>query len=143
MNKRLIWALVLIVTLVVVFVFFYYFKKQPASYKMTGQVTEVKSDSIVVKGTVEVLVESQLSTKENRTIEFVITPETVFNKTAYIIPKNIKNGVTFTPETVKSFGAKSDLTPGLAVQLESRDNLFDLDNASILNINYEILQRQK
>lgn len=107
---------------------------------MDGQIIEVKSGSIVVKGMLKL---SDPKIRETKTIEFTFISETVFNKTLYIVPKNIKPGVTFTPETKKEQGNISDLSVGKSVSLRSRDNLFDVSYTSALIINYEIIERQK
>lgn len=145
MNKRLIWLLASIVLLAIVFALpriSDYFKKPQAnvSYQMDGQIIEVRSNSIVVKGMLKL---SDPTIKENKTIEFVLTPETVFNKTLYIVPKKIEPSVIFTPETKKEQGNIADLTVGKSVSLRSKDNLFDVNQTIALNINYEIIERQK
>lgn len=145
MNKRLIWLSVLVVALVIIFalpLISDYFKKPQANalYQMDGQIIEVKSDSIVVKG---MLKSSDPKIKEIKTIEFTFIPQTFFIKTLYIVPKNIKPGVPYTPETKKEQGTKSDLTVGKSISLRSSDNLLDIVHPTALTINYEMFELQK
>ncbi len=118
----------------------YFIKPENFSNQISGQITEVKNGSIVVDGIVKSS-DPEGKRQEKKIIEFKITPETLLKKTALVIgeQKLRPDGSSepFTPEKKEMQGRSSDLTPNTTITLlKSKENLFNTNNATALEINY-------
>jgi len=103
-------------------------------YWMYGRIIEIKENSIVVSGMARSL-KSGDEYRQERTVEFRITPETVFKKSITVI--SLANKIT-PPEMAD--GSLSDLMNNTNVRIlrvESNEDLFTVNEATALYINYE------
>ena len=115
---------------------FFDFKNQdPGRKQISGEIIEVRENSITVSG----LVKATKSTRQEiRTITFQITEDTDFNKTAWIIDtSSIKPGEEFSPPTKEMEGSRADLKVHTKIlRLKSKEDLFTTEAATALEINY-------
>jgi hypothetical protein len=150
--------IILIVILVLVFVaLFYYFSPSDITepqlsdpelsdsdflYEMSGSITEVKTNSIIVEGTIK-----SSNPEDNysegqyiESIEFEITPETKFIKSEIVITaEQILSEEEFTPETRQKEGNMSDLASGVEIfWVKSKNNLYTDNRAIATEIHYFI-----
>ena len=150
MSKKVIFLIIilLILSLVLFFVFKTWQTNQSAknraanfsNYLVAGQITKVSNGSLFIKGLVRSS-DSQSSRQEVRTIEFMFTPQTVITKRELTSPKNIKQGESFTPQSIKTPGNISDLIANTSIAtLHSKENLFKVDKASLIDIDYVIFK---
>lgn len=140
MNKKLI--LIIIGAVLVLAISFFYNGKLfgPADFsnQISGQIKEVNSGVIVIEGLIKSS-KPESNHQEKKTIEFKITPETIFKKTELIPPKGTKPGEPFTPEATEIQGNFSDLSVGvLIIRLQSKEDLFKTDKATAAEINYAL-----
>lgn len=101
-----------------------------ASYisSMTGQISEIKNDAILVSGTVG---------NEAKVIEFVITPKTIFTKDTIVISADqAASGKSFAPRTEVTSGNRVELIKDMTVRIKTPDNLLETDKAEAFEINY-------
>lgn len=93
-NKRtVVIGLAIVLVLVLGLILYYHLRDEPFIDVMYGgSIIEVKDNSIVVEG--ELVLPSG---RVNKTIEFVITPETVITKKVVIMDLSAKS--VYTPET--------------------------------------------
>lgn len=113
-----------------------FFEPIDFSNQISGQIKEVNNGVIVIEGLVRSSKPGS-NRQEKKTIEFKITPETIFKKTELIPPKGTKPGEPFTPEATEISGAASDLSVGvLIIRLQSQEDLFKTDKATATEINY-------
>lgn len=111
---------------------------ETTNYMVNGRIVEVKNNSIVVEGMVRSLDEGALK-RETRTIEFAFTSSTAIKKTRIVIPEDSSAGIVYFPKTEETEGSRTDLVVGRSVnRLHSKENLFKVDKATLVNINYEI-----
>ncbi len=143
--KKYIFIIIFAGLLVTAGFLFYKYNGSQVSHDISGQVKAISDKSITVAG----MVRSQDKKKyDDKTIEFIITPQTIFKKTALIIPKQYQNflGVSeqFTPATKDYPGTISDLMVGTRIiLLESSDNLFTVTKATASQIQYQAFENEK
>lgn len=101
---------------------------------MYGHILQLKDNIITINGTIN---------NDKKTIEVQLTSATVINKKIYIVPKGIKPGVTYTPEIKNTQGSIADLTPGISIYLESKENLYTTDKVTAVKIDIETFENQK
>ncbi len=139
MSKKTIRNLMLLGIILILAVVVYVYKggrKYSSDRLMSGVITEIKGESIVVKGLVST---SDQHHKEVKTWEFSLNDQTVYNKTELKRPAGIEPGQVFTPEKQTGPGSRSDLKVDMQTGLLiSDENLFVKDRAIIKEINYEI-----
>lgn len=102
---------------------------QGLSYdEMTGRISEVKNNTILVSWSVG---------SENETIEFTITPETVLRKEMIVVSaEQAGSGKSYTPETKMLSGQISDLKEGMLVRVKAKENLVGVSQAEALELSY-------
>lgn len=107
-------------------------------YQMSGRIKEVKDGSIVVSGIVEHFDPQDKRQGDARTIEFAITPQTVFKTSVTVITSaQIKGGQPFHPETKERPGKVFDLVSGMRiVSIQSKEDLFVAEKATASEVNY-------
>ena len=109
-----------------------------------GQVTQVKSKSIIVSG----VVNSSDNNNKPKTIEFIITSETILKKTLTTLPDALTianpNSPAYSPKIEQMKGATSDLKVGTILTLiQSKDNLSVVSKTTATEIDYIITQVSK
>lgn len=137
MNKKEIFLSSLVLILVIGFGIFYvpkinnFFKKAPAPVQneMSGTITEVKGNSIVVEGLVG---------NKNKSITFAMTSETILkNSSRTITLEQMKSGKPFVPKYEEKVGKMSDFTVNLKIdKIRSQENLLVANNAIATEIDY-------
>lgn len=141
MNKTS--SLVIIAVVIVAGLFFVpqfrnYFKNQfgrttetQVKTEMSGTVTKVEKDSIVVEGLVG---------SKNKSITFIITPETILrNSSRTITAEQMKSGKSFVPKFEQKAGIISDFTVNLKIdKIKSKENLLITNNTIATEIDYAI-----
>ena len=111
---------------------FYAFNKSSSpeivSNSMRGTINQLKDGSVEVVGRLATSpgdvarINSKIDyTDIDKTIEFSITPQTIFKKEIIITDKSVKPP---TSKITKVSGSVSDLKNGLLIQIKSNDNLF-------------------
>ena len=99
--------------------------------QMSGEVVEVKNSSIVVEGMVG---------RENKKIEFIITPETVLkNGSNTITLEQIRSGKSFQPKFEQKTGKISDFVQNTNIsitRIQSKENLFIINKTTATLIDY-------
>jgi len=140
MVKKFLLLIFLLIILVVV-LSWDKFINQSNSYELSGQIIEVRDNSIIVEGVAKSS-DPNINRQENRTIEIKITNETIIKKNVVVITTaQINSGESFQPETQVREGVISELVIGIRViKIESRDNLFTKDKAVAAEINYLIYE---
>ena len=131
---------VLVLILVLLSSFYLYRTFNPSepefSYQMDGRIEEVKNGFVLVSGTVKSLDPNDLR-RESKSIEFEITPKTVFKtNTLVITAEQLQSGGTFSPETKQKPGDASALTDNMVVQVWSKDDLFTINKATAVELHY-------
>ena len=100
----------------------------PVPTALTGRVSEVKSDSILVSRSTE---------GKDEVFEFIITTETTFTKDVIVISASqLESGKSFAPETKVLPGQFSDLAKDMVIRIKSTGNLPKSDKAEATEINY-------
>lgn len=141
MNKKILFGLIILTIVGISLFVFQYIKNNPSSYQMDGKIVESRDDSIFAAGTVTSLnPKADSNTRQNKTIQFKITTQTLLHKTVYRVSKSIPPGKIFTPETIKMDGVVADLKVGLGLRVRTKDNLFASDEAAAMEISYEIIE---
>jgi|SRR3989344_5657091 len=102
--------------------------------KMGGTVVEIKKDSVVVKGTI---LTSDLNKRiSDKKVEFIITPETVFNKTTIRIP--IEENSTSSPSISQELGSISDFKLGMFIKnIQGTDDLSSIEKTNLKTVQYD------
>ncbi|TSC75000.1 MAG: hypothetical protein G01um101430_680 [Parcubacteria group bacterium Gr01-1014_30] len=138
-NRKIIFAaLILILVLLFSFYLYRFFNpSEPAlSFQIDGRIEEVKDGFVIVSGTVKSLDPDDLR-RESKSIEFEITPQTVFKtNTLVITAEQLQSGETFSPETKQKSGDASALTDNMVVQVWSKDDLFTIKKATAVELHY-------
>ena len=139
--------LILVVVLVLAAAVFYSLKYRNGktgnptpdfSNQISGQIKKTNGNVITISGVVKSSRPGG-GRSENRTIDFTITTGTIFKKITLTAPSNLKPGETFKPVLKEGPGSVADLIKGVAViRLQSKEDLFTANQATALDINYEI-----
>lgn len=140
MDKKVILIIIgVILVVIVVSVYGYNFFKLPdLSNQISGQIKEVKNGMIVIEGLIKSSKPGS-NRSEKKTIEFKVTPDTIFKKTEFTMPKGTKPGEPFVPLATETQGNISDLSFGVRIiRLQSKENLFKTDKATATEIHYAI-----
>lgn len=136
MSKKIVILSVIVIGVAVLFLYKSLNKTPSFLYEISGQVVEVKGNSIVVVGTVRSLNPEDMR-REERTVVFKITPRTVLKTRVIIITSDqLNSGQTFSPKTEERRGAISDLVIDITVRTISKNDLFTTDKAVATEINY-------
>lgn len=131
-----IGILAIILGLLGIILFFYKSFKADTIYEISGLVTEVKNNAIVVTGAVGSL-NPEDTHKEEKTIEFSVTSATVLiNHLVAITSDQIKSGESFSPKIEVKPGAVSDLVINTRIRVKSKNNLFANNKATAVEISY-------
>ena len=137
-KKNILLLVLMLVLAAAVFYVLQHGGKKDFSNQMSGQVGEVKEGALVVAGVVKSS-DPKSNRRETKSILVTLTPKTTFRKTTLVIPPNLKPHQTFVPEPTTGPGAAADLVRGVAIiRLESRENLFETNKATAVDIQYEI-----
>ena len=146
MARRYILTLVVAALLTAsgILLYKHYNSSQPA-HDISGQVQAITKNAITVVGLIR---SADGKTYTQRTIEFAITPQTIFKKTALVIPKKYQHvhGVSdpFTPATKDYSGTMNDLVVGMRIiLLQSPDNLSSAVKAMASQIQYQTFENEK
>lgn len=117
--------------------FFQSDSKKDVSYEMRGDIIQVDSQSITVKGSA-ISSRPGSNYEEKKTIRFKITPATILkNKVLVLSPGKLKSGETYTPQTEDKLGVLSDLViDAWITSIKSKENLFGTKNATAQEVNY-------
>ncbi len=140
MDKKVILIIIGVVAALLI-VFFYsgkFFRPSDFSNQISGQIKGVNNGIIVVEGLIKSSKPGS-NRSEKKTIEFKATPDTIFKKTEFTLPKGTKPGEPFVPIANETQGNVSDLSVGVRIiRLQSKENLFKTDKATATEINYAI-----
>ncbi len=119
-TKYLIGLGIVLIGIILFYLFSFQIpKSNVAPLVSTGRITEIKEGGIIVK---------ELAGEEN--MEFMITLDTVFQKSVIVITENQANsGESFAPETQTLPGKVSDLAKDMLVRIKAAGN-------SAIEINY-------
>lgn len=111
--------------------------QEPLKYELSGRIKEVKANSIIFEGTINLNGKT-----ENRTVEFIFNNKTDFKKMAIVITKEqAMSGKSFEPKTVITTGAFSDLETGTRIfDVQSQEDLFAKDKVKINGIYYLVYE---
>ncbi len=154
MNKKIIIGLLVLVAIVAlsVFQFSNLFKNtksqsQPQiqripTKEMSGNIIGIDGNFIFIRGVARSSYQSNSSSPETN-IKVMITPDTKLQKKIYIVPKNVKYGVTFTPETKLIDMTVKDLFVGMNVYIRTNEDILSSNKLTATNVLYENLQYQK
>lgn len=132
-NKtKLILALGIFILLIGVAYFFVVFNKDN-TYNIRGSIVEVRDNSVVVKGVVQL--NQTNSREEDQTIEVFFTPQTDFMSKVLTIPKDRLQG-PFVPKEQEMVGDKSDLKVNKIVYITASGSPFSKNlNANVIKYN--------
>lgn len=132
MNKKIVFTALIATALLVAL--FWMLTKDDGYFpdKVIGQVIEVRKNSVLISGKIA---------NENtaaKTFEFLITPETVFEHTHFVVtPEQIKTGQTVKPTIIKVAGKFTDLKPGTKISVaKSKEDLSKYSKVAALEIHY-------
>lgn len=141
MKRNTIFSVLVLFLAVLGLIFFVYkpsFNKSAIPTpldRITGKIVAMKDDNITILSTVQSL--------KNKNIDVVVTPATAITKVVYITPKNVKSGESYIPETKRIPIAMNDLSLGMTIYLQTKENLLISDKVTALNIVYETFDQQK
>lgn len=135
-----------VAVLILVGAFFLFNLKNPKNNitpltQINATITEVKDNSVMVKGIVKSSSLSSSSTE--KIIEVMITPDTKLQKNVYVVPKNMKLGVTFTPETKLTTITIKDLFVGMKIDLKTNKDILSSNKLTAVSILYENIEYKK
>ncbi len=126
MNKKVILALIVVVGIAGGLI--YKFGPISSINKLTGEITEVGENFIVVKGYLR---------KEGRVVQFIITPNTEFNKSILAVSsEKLAAPGPVAPERRIVKGEKTDLVVGKVLVVYSQDNLLTVSKTEAIKIDY-------
>ena len=106
--------------------------------QMKGSVTGVNGNSVFISG----IVNSIDGKSEDKTIEFIVTNDTILRSNKIIITlEQIKSGKNFHPKTIIGTGQLSDLSPDTKIfNVSSKNDLSKTNKATAAEISYLIYE---
>ncbi|MBI2062256.1 MAG: hypothetical protein HYT64_00985 [Candidatus Yanofskybacteria bacterium] len=146
MNKKTVFILSIPALIILALLAFLFFSgnlskknNQTVGYsiQMNGKIKEVKTGSIVIEGVVKSTDPVHPST-ENRTIEFVITGDTILKNSMIVFAQEqLDSGKSFSPEIKSLVGKVTDLKTGLSLRIiRGRENLFKVNKTMAIEVDY-------
>ena len=141
MNKKIVLLLIVLILLGLGLTFVSYKKNHqsfsgqaPKLNRITGRIIQIKDNVIIIQSAAKGVAKN---------VKVTVTPNTKIEKVVYVVPKNVKVGVAYTPETKRVEIQIGDLSVGMTVYVQSNDNLFMTNNIKATNIIYENLEQPK
>ncbi len=144
MHKNLIKILVVIVAISGFLLVLYRYKNYPErpgpiqefTYQYS-KVLKVTDSSIVIEGMISSL-DPKDKRRENRTVTFKVTPQTIFKNTKLsFTQEQILSGSPFHPKTEFLDGSIKDFLTYVSVgSVKTLEDLFTADRATLVEINY-------